>query len=172
MANKISNFYKNVFGDTRRVVQMRIILLLTVVLILLFTVSLKITNTSPSEILRRLNNNDQDNYGYGASDKPSGPVNWNVSIPEGYSLINDGAFINENFELFYDRHKDQYIVNILKGDEYDYDQLVQFIESKLLNVKEIDDQKYLSLSKVQYIDQRHLQYSNIYDEVETDEILD
>lgn len=151
---------------------MRIILLLSIVLFLLITVSMRMTNSSPLEIIKKLNNKNQDSYGYGLSDKPSGPVNWNVEIPQGYSLIKDGAYINENFELFYDRHSDQYTVNILKGDEFSYDQLVQFIESKLLNVKEIDDEKYLSLSKVQYIDLRHLQYSNIYDDSELEEITD
>jgi len=107
------------------------------IIILFFMLVLSLTFGSPKEIFNDLfpGNNQQNTFraiGAGEINPTFRDIPWEVNIPENFNLKENDSYETDEFGIFYNNVNQTYYVNFYEGDEYTFDELKAFIQTKVL----------------------------------------
>lgn len=136
----------------------RLIAVLIIVMFVLLTLSL--TFGSPRDVLDNLFSRDnRENIpvgiGLGEVNPTLRDIAWEVDIPHDFNLQESDSYETAEFAIFYNRAADNYYVNIYQGEEYTFDEIKAFIETKVLvQISDFNSYNKLPNSLILYYDYR------------------
>ena len=88
-------------------------------------------------------------------------LNWDVEVPQGYSIKEVGSFSNDHYGVFYEEWSGNYQVIIYGGREYSLSQIKSHINNQLLEFKDFEDYEYFETHKIIFTDRRSENYPSM-----------
>lgn len=144
--------------------QINIIYLLFITFLIIFILS--IISDKPKDLINKVLNNDDvmttpiiKSIGIDIGEINPTPreLDWIVNIPNNYNLKKEDSFETDEFAIFYENASKTYYINIYKGEDYTFEEIKQFIRSKVItrfpDFDEYDDRKFPD-SLITYYDYR------------------
>lgn len=135
------NFFKNIeknFRDIQTIRLLVFILLIVIIITLLIDGITSVTRDTSTE-----------------NQSPANPVNWEITIPDNYSIRDKGSYINNYYGVFYEAWSGNYGVIIYEGEQYQLSQIESYINNQLLSFKDFEDYSYFETHEVNFTDKRH-----------------